>query len=175
MGQQQQCVEAQKFLTKTPTTTGEESEVGGCIGATYFKYNILHDKDRDNFKNKATSIHNLRVHIGQIANLLSNRPQENLPSNTKTNPKEHVKATTLRSDKLLKQKTSQFFWVSASRKPWWRCWWEKNQDQPEQRRTYGWTAIWMANQLYYWWSGPLPDTVHKPMKPYVPPFHSSKA
>ena len=40
--------------------------------------------------------------MGQISNLLNARPQGTLPSNTETNPREHVKAITLQSGKELK-------------------------------------------------------------------------
>jgi len=39
--------------------------------------------------------------MSQNFNLLSNRPQGSLPSNTGVNPKEHVKAITLRNEKVL--------------------------------------------------------------------------
>jgi len=48
-----------------------------------------------NLKNQATAIHNLEAQMSQIFSLLSNRPHGSLPSNTKVNPKEHVKAITL--------------------------------------------------------------------------------
>ena len=54
-------------------------------------------------KNQAAAIHNLEVQIGQISNLLTNRQQALLPSNTETNPKEDVKAITLRRSKILEQ------------------------------------------------------------------------
>ena len=41
--------------------------------------------------------------MSQISSLLSNRPQGLLPSNTEVNPKEHVKAITLKSEKVLAQ------------------------------------------------------------------------
>ncbi|XP_071906131.1 uncharacterized protein [Coffea arabica] len=44
---------------------------------------------------------NLEVQIGQIANSINNRNQGELSSKTKVNPKEYVKAITLRSDKQL--------------------------------------------------------------------------
>ena len=54
-----------------------------------------------NMKNQAAAIHNLEVQMSQISSLLSNRPQGSLPSNTELNPKEHVKAIMLRSEKVL--------------------------------------------------------------------------
>jgi len=56
-----------------------------------------------NLKNQAAVNHNLEVQMSQIFSLLSNRPQGLLPSNTEVNPKEHVKAITLRSGKALAQ------------------------------------------------------------------------
>nr|XP_027093500.1 uncharacterized protein LOC113713896 [Coffea arabica] len=44
---------------------------------------------------------NVEVQIGQIASSLNNRNQGELPSKTEVNPKEHVKAITLRSGKQL--------------------------------------------------------------------------
>jgi len=41
--------------------------------------------------------------MSQIFSLLSNRSQGSLPSNMEVNPKEHVKAITLRSEKVLAQ------------------------------------------------------------------------
>ena len=57
------------------------------------------------FRNHSSSIHNLEVQVGQLANSLSIRNQGTLPSNIEKNPKEHVKAITLRSGiELLPQK-----------------------------------------------------------------------
>ena len=47
--------------------------------------------------NHSSSIHNLEVQMGQLANSLATRNQGALPSNTKKNPKEHIKAITLKS------------------------------------------------------------------------------
>ncbi|XP_027342241.1 uncharacterized protein LOC113855018 [Abrus precatorius] len=58
-------------------------------------------------RNQQASIHNLENQLGQIFRLLSERPQGSLPSNTETNPKEQVKAVTLRSDKTLQEKGKQ--------------------------------------------------------------------
>jgi len=41
--------------------------------------------------------------MSQIFSLLSNQPQGSLPRNTEVNPKEHVKAITLRREKVLAQ------------------------------------------------------------------------
>ena len=46
-------------------------------------------------RNHSSSIHNLEVQMGQLANSLSKRNQGALPSNTEKNPKEQVKAITL--------------------------------------------------------------------------------
>ena len=45
----------------------------------------------------SSSIHNLEVQMGQLANSLAIRNQGALPSNTKKNSKEQIKAITLRS------------------------------------------------------------------------------
>ncbi|XP_071933622.1 uncharacterized protein [Coffea arabica] len=44
---------------------------------------------------------NVKIQLGQIANAVNNRNQGDLPSKTEVNPKEHVKAITLRSGKEL--------------------------------------------------------------------------
>ncbi|XP_062104485.1 uncharacterized protein LOC133815692 [Humulus lupulus] len=46
-----------------------------------------------------SSIRNLEMQVGQLANMLNTRPQGNLPSNTVVNPKEQCQAITLRSGK----------------------------------------------------------------------------
>ncbi|XP_010246646.1 PREDICTED: uncharacterized protein LOC104589888 [Nelumbo nucifera] len=55
-------------------------------------------------KNHSSSIHNLEVQIGQLANVISARNQGNLPSNIETNPREQLKAISLRSGKVLEPK-----------------------------------------------------------------------
>ena len=52
-------------------------------------------------RNQKASIHNLENQIGHISKMLSERPQGSLPSNTEPNPREQVKAVTLRSGKTL--------------------------------------------------------------------------
>ncbi|XP_062100923.1 uncharacterized protein LOC133806853 [Humulus lupulus] len=46
-----------------------------------------------------SSIRNLEMQVGQLANMLNTRPQGNFPSNTMVNPKEQCQAITLRSRK----------------------------------------------------------------------------
>ncbi|XP_062112692.1 uncharacterized protein LOC133823859 [Humulus lupulus] len=46
-----------------------------------------------------SSIRNLEMQMGQLANMLNTRPQGNLPSNIVVNPKEQCQAITLRSGK----------------------------------------------------------------------------
>ena len=53
-------------------------------------------------RNHEAFIHNLENQVGQIAKLLSERPQGSLPGNTEPNPREQLKAVTLRSGKELK-------------------------------------------------------------------------
>ncbi|XP_075640377.1 uncharacterized protein LOC142612142 [Castanea sativa] len=48
-------------------------------------------------QNNSASIRNLEVQIGQLSSMLTERTAGTLPSNTVTNPKEHVKAISLRS------------------------------------------------------------------------------
>src|SRR4051812_21374462 len=54
-------------------------------------------------QNQAASIRNLEVQIGQLHNILANRVQGTLPSDTEKNPKEQVNAVTLRSGKQLQE------------------------------------------------------------------------
>ena len=56
-------------------------------------------------RNQEASIHNLENQIGQLAKLVSERQQGSLPSNTEKNPKEQIKAVTLRSGKELRVET----------------------------------------------------------------------
>ena len=55
--------------------------------------------------NQATQLRNLKVQMGQMTNLLTERQQGSLPSNSEINPrgegKEHVKAIKLRSGREL--------------------------------------------------------------------------
>ena len=53
-------------------------------------------------KNHSSSIHNIEVQLRQLANAVAQRHQGNLPSNTETNPKEQLKAITLRSGKEIR-------------------------------------------------------------------------
>ena len=48
-------------------------------------------------QNNSTTIRNLEVQIGQLSSMLTERTVGTLPSNIVTNPKEHVKAISLRS------------------------------------------------------------------------------
>ncbi|XP_062114137.1 uncharacterized protein LOC133825171 [Humulus lupulus] len=54
-----------------------------------------------------SSIINLETQVGQLANMLNNRPQGNFPSNTEVNPKKQVQAITLRSGKKTEQSSVQ--------------------------------------------------------------------
>ena len=59
------------------------------------------NETRAKFRNQGASIHNLEHQVGEISKLLVERSQGALPSDTETNPKEHVKAISLRSGKEL--------------------------------------------------------------------------
>ena len=52
--------------------------------------------------NYSTSIHNLEAQIGQLSNTFLDKSQRNLLSNMVTNPKEHVKAISLRNGRIIK-------------------------------------------------------------------------
>ncbi|KAK1439692.1 hypothetical protein QVD17_05512 [Tagetes erecta] len=56
-------------------------------------------KNETELRNQKASLQNIENQVGQIAKLLSERPQGGLPGNTETNPKGHVKAITTRSGK----------------------------------------------------------------------------
>src|SRR5262249_5431755 len=56
------------------------------------------------FQNQDASIKNLETQVGQLAKLMSERAQGTLPSDTELNPKEHVKAISLRSGKEVPNK-----------------------------------------------------------------------
>ena len=55
-------------------------------------------------KNHASSIHNIEVQRGQLANAVAQRNQGNLPTNTETNPREKLKAITLRSGREIRSR-----------------------------------------------------------------------
>ena len=67
------------------------------------KANMQHQATQLN--NQAAQLRNLKVHMGQMANLMTERQSGSLPSNSEVNPRregnEHVKAITLRSGKEL--------------------------------------------------------------------------
>ncbi|KAJ4720877.1 DNA-directed DNA polymerase [Melia azedarach] len=54
-------------------------------------------------QNQAAFIRNLEVQVGQLASMMTERHQGSLPSNTETNPREHVNAITLQSGKKLEE------------------------------------------------------------------------
>ena len=54
-------------------------------------------------QNNSASIRNLEVQIGQLLSMLTERTVGTLPSNTITNPKEHVKAISLRSGRTYEE------------------------------------------------------------------------
>ncbi|KAJ4717074.1 Retrotransposon gag protein [Melia azedarach] len=60
-------------------------------------------RTKTTFQNQAASIRNLEVQVGQLASMMTERQQGSLPSNTETNPREHVNAITLRSGKKLEE------------------------------------------------------------------------
>ncbi|KAG9458841.1 hypothetical protein H6P81_003349 [Aristolochia fimbriata] len=57
-------------------------------------------------KNQDASIQNLEIQLGQLGNVISGRNQGTLPSNSETNPKEQIKSITLRSGKVLEEKSN---------------------------------------------------------------------
>ncbi|KAL5554412.1 hypothetical protein UlMin_041813 [Ulmus minor] len=65
--------------------------------------NAFIDETKANFRNQGASIRNLEHQVGEISKLLTERGQGALPSNTERNPREEVKAITLRSGKELEK------------------------------------------------------------------------
>ncbi|XP_031275462.1 uncharacterized protein LOC116133938 [Pistacia vera] len=59
------------------------------------------------FQNQEASIRNLETQMGQLANLISRKAQGTLPSDTEKNPKEHVKAITLKNVKEIGHKEQE--------------------------------------------------------------------
>ena len=59
--------------------------------------NNFMNETRANFKNQSAQIHDLEVRVGQLADLLTTRPQGAFLSTTEVNPKEQCQAITLRS------------------------------------------------------------------------------
>ncbi|GKV48968.1 hypothetical protein SLEP1_g55742 [Rubroshorea leprosula] len=57
-------------------------------------------------QNQGSSIWNLEVQVGQLANVVFGRAQGALPSNTEKNPKEQVEAITLRSGRQIGEEES---------------------------------------------------------------------
>ena len=62
------------------------------------RFEQMHQDTQLVLKNHSSSIHNLEVHMGQLANSFSTRNQDTLPGNTEKNPMEYVKVITLRSE-----------------------------------------------------------------------------
>ena len=54
-------------------------------------------------QNNSALIRNLEVQIGHLSSMLTERTVGTLPSNTVTNPKEHVKAISLRSGRTYEE------------------------------------------------------------------------
>ncbi|KAL0463097.1 UNVERIFIED_CONTAM: hypothetical protein Slati_0197300 [Sesamum latifolium] len=53
------------------------------------------------FQNQDASIRNLKMHVGQLVNIVSGRKESQLPSDTETNPKEHIDAITLKNGRII--------------------------------------------------------------------------
>ena len=52
------------------------------------------------FQNHEAAIRNLETPLGNLANMIADRPQGSLPSNTERNPREYAKAITLSGTEL---------------------------------------------------------------------------
>ncbi|XP_063940588.1 uncharacterized protein LOC108201067 [Daucus carota subsp. sativus] len=104
-GFQQQFAPKQQFQAP-----GIQQQNHGMVGQTSNESSELEEL-RLMFKSQAVSIKTLKNQIGQIANVLLNRPQGTLPSDTEANPgkkevKEQVQAITLRFGKVTKEQVS---------------------------------------------------------------------
>ena len=55
-------------------------------------------------RNQQTSLQNIENQVGQIAKVLAERPPGSLRSNTKTNPREHMKTITLRNGREIESR-----------------------------------------------------------------------
>ena len=82
-------------------------------------------------KNHSSSIHNIKVQLGQLANDVATQGQGNRPSNTETNPRD-VKAITLRSGKELKLKDGMDKCVTIEKEAE-----NKDSHDTEQKETMG--------------------------------------
>ncbi|XP_050238142.1 uncharacterized protein LOC126687629 [Mercurialis annua] len=81
----------------------ETSRIKAAFTIRTIGHNI-HLKDAETqqaLKNHAATIHNQELQIQQMAKALQNRNQGGLPSTSEANPREQVKAITLRSSKVL--------------------------------------------------------------------------
>src|SRR4051812_8750798 len=93
--QQPQHQQQQKFEQQQPKKSGIED-----LLTKYIEGNEKRLESNDMLmKNQSASIKNLEMQMGQIHNLLSNRPQGAFPSDTEKNPREQANAITLRSGK----------------------------------------------------------------------------
>ncbi|KAG8499030.1 hypothetical protein CXB51_005405 [Gossypium anomalum] len=75
---------------------------GGGVHTEYQPFNLTTEEEQNTetaLKNQQALIQGLETQIGQLSKLISKQPQGGLHSNRK--PKEHVKAVTLRSVKVL--------------------------------------------------------------------------
>ena len=57
--------------------------------------------------NQDASIKNLENQVGQLANFLARRSPKSLPSNAKKNPREELKAITIKSGKAIELKSGK--------------------------------------------------------------------
>src|SRR3954466_1467467 len=93
--QQQQQPQHQQKFEQQPKKSGIED-----LLTKYIEGNEKRLESNDMLmKNQSASIKNLEMQMGQIHNLLSNRPQEAFPSDTEKNSREQANAITLRSGK----------------------------------------------------------------------------
>src|SRR3954464_579678 len=91
--QQQQYPQQQQSRSEQQQKSGVEE-----LLTKYIEGNKKRLESNDMFmKNQSASIKNLEMQMGQIHNLLANRQQGTLPSDTEKNPREQVNAITLRS------------------------------------------------------------------------------
>ena len=78
-----------------------ESNFDKFMEAISSKINSQNEKYDQIFKNQFSSIHNIEIQLGYLANMLDTRTQGLLPSNTEVNPKEQEKPIIIGSKKEL--------------------------------------------------------------------------
>ncbi|KAJ4723309.1 DNA-directed DNA polymerase [Melia azedarach] len=95
----------QNFMKPPPSFQPQEKKVNleDALAQLTMNTSKFMTKTETTLQNQAASIRNLEVQVGQLASMMTERQQRSLPSNTETNPREHVNAITLQSGKKLEE------------------------------------------------------------------------